>query len=306
MTQHRIILDCDPGVDDAVALLLAFGSPDEIDLVGITTVAGNVSLTHTTRNALRICALAGRSDVPVYKGCANGIFPAPARAGTVHGNDGLGGVTIADAPFGAQNQHAVDFIIEAVQKAPGEIILCPIGPMTNIALALLKEPSIARDIKEIVFMGGAAFCPGNSTPEAEFNIWIDPHAAQVVLSSGCKLTMFGLDVTSKAIVTRDRLAALRAQPNEASQRAADMLEQYGSGDPMLHDPCVIAHLIDPTLFSGVEARVEVECASPLTRGRTVTAVSPRHLRGLLTTCTVITDVDDVRFFNLVASRLKSL
>jgi purine nucleosidase len=255
---------------------------------------------------LRICALAGGSDIPVYKGCENGIFPAPARAGAIHGDDGLGGVTLADADFKAQPQHAVDFIIEAVRKAPGEIALCPIGPMTNIALALLKEPGIAHEIKEIVFMGGAAFCPGNVTPEAEFNIWIDPHAAQIVLSSGCKLTMFGLDVTSKAVVTRDRLAQVRAQPNEISQRAADMLDHYGTRDPMLHDPCVIAHLIDPTLFSGVEARIEVECNSPLTRGRTVTATAPRHLGGRPTTCTLITEVDAPRLFDLIRKRLKSL
>ncbi|RFB76405.1 nucleoside hydrolase [Methylovirgula sp. 4M-Z18] len=306
MAKHRIIIDCDPGVDDAIALFLAFGSPDEIELVGITTVAGNVPLSNTTRNALRICALAGRADIPVYKGCANGIFPAPGRAGSVHGNDGLGGVDLPNAPFGVQSQHAVDFIIDTVRNAPGEITLCPIGPMTNIALALLKEPSIAQDIKEIVFMGGAAFRPGNSTPEAEFNIWVDPHAAEVVMSSGCRLTMFGLDVTGKAVVTRDRMAALRAQPNDVSQESADMLAHYGTGDPMLHDPCVVAHLIDPTLFSGVEARVEVECASPLTRGRTVAAVSERHRVGRPANCTVITDLDDARFFKLVFDRLRPL
>lgn len=303
MSKHRIIIDCDPGVDDAVALLLAFASPREIDLIGITTIAGNVPLASTTRNALRICQLAQRFDVPVYRGCARAILPTPSRPASVHGTDGLGDIGLADSSATPAGQHAVDFIIETVLAAPGEIVLCPIGPMTNIALALLKEPGIAAKIKEIIFMGGAAFCAGNMTPQAEFNIWFDPHAAQIMLTSGVKLTMFGLDVTEKIVITQERLASLRAHPSAVAIKAADMLYHYGRGDSALHDVCVIAHLIDDTLFSGVNAKVEVDYISPVSRGKTIAAVSAEHLCGETTTCKIITNADDIRLFALLEERL---
>ena len=305
MSKHRIILDCDPGVDDAVALLLAFASPNEIDLIGITTVAGNVPLADTTRNALRICALADRSEIPVYLGCSRPILPAEQKLAGVHGKDGLGDIDLPDAGFEAKAQHAVDFIIEAVTRSPGEITLCPIGPFTNIALALIKEPAIAGKIKNIVLMGGAAFCPGNSTSQAEFNVWCDPRAAQIVFSSGIPLVMFGLDVTNQAILTPQRLQTLESG-GETAATAVAMLRQYGSGDPALHDPCVIAYLLDPSIFAGVEARVTVDCASPLSMGRTVAAVSERHREGAATNCLVITKVDDDRLFSLLDERLRAL
>lgn len=304
MARHRIILDCDPGVDDAIALLLAFASPEEIELACITTVAGNVPLADTTRNALRICALAGRADVPVHAGCARPILPGDRHPGGVHGTDGLGDIGLPDAGFGARPEHAVDAIIDAVTRAPGEITLCPIGPMTNIALALIKAPAIADGIKEIVFMGGAAFCPGNSTPEAEFNVWFDPHAAQVVAASGVPMTMFGLDVTRQARITPARLAALATPRTPIAAAAVAMMTLYGGGDPCLHDPCVIAHLIDPSLFGGVEAHLAVECASPLTCGRTVAAVASRHRGAAPPTCRVITTVDQERLFQLLGARVQ--
>ncbi len=303
MTRHRIILDCDPGVDDAVAMLLALASPDEIEVVGITTVAGNVSLAHTTRNALRLCALATRPDIPVYAGCERPILPSGRNPGGVHGTDGLGDIGLPDASVAPQARHAVDFIIETVLSAPGAITLCPIGPMTNVALALLKAPAIAPQIKQIVFMGGAAFCPGNSTPEAEFNVWFDPHAAEVVLSAGVPLVMFGLDVTRHARIDAERLQRLGSRPGPVAQAAVGMMQAYGRGDPCLHDACVTAHLIDPTLFEGVEADVSVDLVSPLSLGRTVAAVSDRHRRGRATNCRVITSVDDTRLFDLLDGRL---
>lgn len=306
MDPHRIIIDCDPGVDDAVALLLAFAAPEAIELVGITTVAGNVPLADTTRNALRICALADRPDVPVYAGCARPILPGDRDPGGVHGSDGLGDIGLPDAPFGIRSQHAVDFIIETVTGAPGAITLCPIGPMTNIALALLKEPSLAAKIKHIVFMGGAAFCPGNSTPEAEFNVWFDPHAAEVVASSGVPLTMFGLDVTRHARMTADRMAALAAGAGPITRASIAMMQHYGDGDPCLHDPCVIAFLLQPELFTGVEARLSVECSAGLSCGRTVAAVSDRHRQGRPATCKVVTDVDAEGLFHLLDERLRRL
>jgi purine nucleosidase len=303
MPKHRIIIDCDPGVDDAIAILLAFGSSPDLEVAGITTAAGNVPLPATTRNALRICHLAGRSDIPVFQGCDRPLLPTPPRSASVHGADGLGDIDLASADFGPSPGHAVDFIIDTIRRSPGEITLCPIGPMTNIAVALQKAPDLAAKIKEIVFMGGAAFCPGNSTPQAEFNIWFDPHAAQMVLASGVKLTMFGLDVTEKALITQERLAALRSRPNRAAKKAADMLEQYGRGDSGLHDPCVVAYLIDETLFSGVDAKVDVDCTSPLSRGKTIAAVTERHRNRAAHTCKVITEIDDSRFFALLGERL---
>ncbi len=306
MAPCRIILDCDPGVDDAVAVLLALGSPGELELIGITTVAGNVPLASTTRNALRVCALAGRPEIPVQPGCARPIMRAEQTHARVHGTDGLGDVGLADASFVAGTQHAVDFIIDAVTQAPGEITLCPIGPMTNIALAFIKEPAITRKIKQIVFMGGAAFCPGNSTPEAEFNVWLDPHAAQIVLSSEVPLVMFGLDVTGQARMTAERFEALERGAGKIGQTAVAMMRRYGSGDPCLHDPCVVAFLIDPSLFHGVPAHVAVDCISPLTYGRTVAAVSERHRNGAPPTCLVMTGVDDARLFRLLDERLRCL
>lgn len=306
MPKERIIIDCDPGVDDAVAILLAFASPDEIEVVGITTVAGNVPLESTTRNALRICRLSAHTHIPVYAGCQHAIFPTPPREFSVHGKDGLGDVELVDGNNAIQSEHAVDFIIRTVLAFPGEITLCPIGPMTNIALALLKEPGIASKIKKIVFMGGAAFCPGNTTPAAEFNIWFDPHAAQIMLSAGAPLVMLGLDVTSKAVMTPNRIEAIRAGGNEIGAKAAAMMASYGNSDPCLHDPCVTAYLLDPSLFEGVSAKVDVDCDSALNRGRTVAAVSQRHRPGDSATCHVITAVDDHRLFSLLSERLANL
>ena len=306
MSKERIIIDCDPGVDDAVAILLAFASPDELDVMGITTVAGNVALEFTTRNALKICELAGRKHIPVYAGCQHAMFPAPRRAASVHGSDGLGDIGLADATISKKSQHAVDFIIETVIRYPDEITLCAIGPMTNIGLALLKEPAIAQKIKKVVFMGGAAFCPGNTTPAAEFNIWVDPHAAQIMLDSGVQLVMVGLDVTNKAVITTDRLNALRIGGTELGAKVAAMMTSYGNGDPCLHDPCVIAYLLDPSLFEGVAARVDVECESLFNRGRTVAFVHEHDRGERNTNCQVISGVDDERLFVLLNTRLLNL
>lgn len=306
MARHRIILDCDPGVDDAVALMLAVASPDEVEVLGITAVAGNVPLSATERNARRLCTLLHRDDIPVFAGCSRPIMGGVARGASVHGSDGLGDVDGLPPPSRPVNpKHAVDFIIEAIEASPATITLCPIGPMTNIAVALLKEPEIAAKIREIVFMGGAAFCSGNTSPEAEFNIGFDPHAAHIVMSVGVPLTMFGLDVTRKATITEAWLAELR-RGGSLMQCAADMMASYGAGDPCLHDPCVIAYLIDPTLFSGVDALVRVECSSPLTLGRTVAAVSDRSRNGDPPNCRVLTDVDGTRLFSMLGERLRWL
>ncbi|WFP65596.1 MULTISPECIES: nucleoside hydrolase [unclassified Mesorhizobium] len=234
------------------------------------------------------------------------MFPTPPRPVSVHGDDGLGDVGVLESSRKEHAQHAVDFIVETVLRHPGEVTLCAIGPLTNVALALVKEPTIAAKFKQIVFMGGAAFCPGNTTPAAEFNIWFDPHAGQIVLNSGAPLVMFGLDVTNKVIVTSDRVAVLQNGGSAIARQAASMMVNYGGKDPALHDPCVTAFLLDPSIFDGVRAKVDIDCVSPLNRGRTVAAVSERHRENAPANCLVVTGADDVKLFNLLNQRLLSL
>jgi purine nucleosidase len=303
---RRIIIDCDPGVDDAVAILLAFAAPEAVEVIALTTVIGNVALPMTTANALRIRDLAGRGEVPVHAGCPRPIMAAIERHGSVHGGDGLGDIGLPPAASAVSDGHAVDVLIDRIRAEPGAITLCPLGPMTNIALALIKAPDIAPLIHEIVFMGGAAFRPGNSTPAAEFNFMIDPHAAQIMLTAGVPMTMFGLDVTHQALITQPWMDRVEAKSGPVGRAAIAMMRAYGLRDPCLHDPCVIAHLIDPSLFEGVDARVEVECAAPLTRGQSIAAVKERHLAGRMANCRVITALDHARLFTMLEARLTRL
>ncbi|MDI7861805.1 nucleoside hydrolase [Rhizobiaceae bacterium n13] len=305
MAQHRIILDCDPGVDDALALMLALAAPDAIELVGVTTVAGNVALEDTTRNAQGLLALASRPDIELRAGCARPLMRPVGYRSKVHGPEGLGGIRLEHSAT-LSDQHAVDFIIDTVLANPGQITLCPIGPMTNIALAMVREPRIIDAVREIVFMGGSAFGPGNSTPAAEFNVYVDPHAAHIVVSSGAKLTMFGLDVTRKLVATPERLARLAQAPGHAARTVVEMLVAYAQGDPCLHDPSVVAWLIDPSLFTGVDALVEIDCNTGPNLGRTLASVSTRHLGDRKPNCHVVTDGDVERIFELVEARLRSL
>ena len=305
MTARRVIVDCDPGIDDAVALWLALASPEAIRLEAVTTVAGNVGLAATERNARRVLAAAGRRDVPVHAGCRRPLMAAEGRLATVHGKDGLGDVGLPDADFAGAPGHAVDLLAERALAAPGEITLCVLGPMTNLALAIVKQPEVATAFREILFMGGAAFRPGNVTPAAEFNIAVDPHAAAIVLGSGARLTMFGLDASAHAAITPARLDRVAAA-GRIGAVAARLMTLYGGGDPSLHDPCVIGSLIAPELFGGVDAHVAVECESPLTRGQTVAAVGKRQRAGRDANCRVITQVDGDRLFALLAERLARL
>ncbi|MBP1872172.1 purine nucleosidase [Ensifer adhaerens] len=297
---ERIIIDCDPGVDDAAALMLAFGS-SEVEILGITAVAGNIPLEKTEANARLICELANRTDIRVLQGCGRPLL-YPDRAGvTVHGADGLGDIGLPRPTSAPAERTAVQFIIDQVRAAPGEVTLAVLGPMTNIAVALSIDPGIAPMIKRIVFMGGAAFCPGNIKERAEFNFYFDPHAAQAVVASGIPMVMFGLDVTHKAIITKERTERLK-RLGKISGTIADMLTAYGAGDPCLHDPCVIAYLIEPEIFSGVEGFVEVDCNSPLAIGQSVVSVTPRELAGRAPNCLVMTEVDHDRLFALLEER----
>lgn len=301
--RHTIILDCDPGVDDAIAILLALACP-EIELLGITCVTGNKDLSFTARNALRICALAGRSDIPVHAGCARPLMgPFQRKWPSVHGSDGLCDLDLPGTPGVLADEHGVDFIIRQVMARPGEISLCTIGPMTNIALAILKAPAIADNIRSIVFMGGAAFGPGNTSPRAEFNFIVDPEAAEIVMSAGIPLVMLGLDVTRKAQIQERHIATLEAGETVASKAIGAMLRAYGSSDPCLHDPCAVLYYIAPDLFSGVPAHVQVLRDPPEARGSVVAAVSARHLDGRRTNCFVMTDCEAEELFELLTARL---
>lgn len=256
---RRILVDCDPGVDDAIALMMALRARDRLDLAAVTTVAGNLGVDRTTRNALALLDLFDGGDIPVAPGCGRALLQPPGNAARVHGAGGLGGADLPGPRRSPASGHAVDAIIEACLAAPPRgLTLCPTGPMTNIALALVKEPQIEDRLERIVFMGGAVFCGGNVTPHAEFNIHADPHAAEIVLRSRVPKVMLGLDVTQKVAVEPAWVAGLAAADDPAAQLAAAMLSGYASASGALHDPCVIAFLLAPELFAGAEHRLSVD------------------------------------------------
>lgn len=276
-TPRKIIIDTDPGQDDAVAILLALASP-ELEVLGITAVAGNVPLALTQKNARVICELAGRPDVKVFAGCDRPLNRKLVTAEHVHGKTGLDGIALPDPAMPLQPGHAVDFLIETLRREPaGSVTLCPLGPLTNIATALQKAPDIAPRIAEIVLMGGAYFEVGNITPAAEFNIYVDPEAADIVFRAGVPLVVMPLDVTHKALTSRAWVEGLRALGTQAGRAAAswtDFFERYdtskyGSAGAPLHDPCVIAYLLDPGLFSGRHIHVAIELEGRHTLGMTV-------------------------------------
>ena len=313
MRKRQIIIDCDPGLDDAVALLIAFAATDRLDLVGITTVAGNVPLPLTTLNALKILELAGRADLPVFAGCEAPLRRRLVTAEHVHGKTGLDGIELPVPATAARDRHAVDFIVETLRREPaGSVTLVPIGPLTNIARALERAPDIAARIRRIVIMGGAYFEVGNITPTAEFNIYVDPEAADIVFRSGVPLTVLPLDVTHKALVTTPRNDAFRALGTPVGLAVAEMTdfferfdkEKYGSDGAPLHDPCVIAYLLRPDLFSGRHINVEIETRSELTLGMTVAdwwGVTDRAPNAMF-----IGDLDAQGFFDLLTERLARL
>jgi purine nucleosidase len=275
---RKIIIDTDPGQDDAVAILTALASPEALDVIGIVAVAGNVSLAQNARNALKIVELAGRTDVPVYAGCERPMRRTLITAEYVHGDTGLDGPDLPPPVKTLEAQHGVDYLIEALMShEPGTITLCTLGPLTNVAMAMVKEPRIIGRIKEIVMMGGAYFEVGNVTPAAEFNIYVDPDAADVVLRSGVHIVMAPLDVTHMMQSTPKRLKKLLEIGNKAGTAVYQMLSfserfdliKYGTEGAPLHDPCVIAYLLKPELFEGRHINVEIETTSELTVGMTV-------------------------------------
>ena len=310
----KIILDCDPGHDDAVAIMLAVAS-DEIDLLGITCVGGNATLENTKLNTLKICSLLNRKDIPIYSGASKPLVYDLVTAEHVHGKSGLdndGEEIKVDEDHFIQELNAVDYIIKTCKTSEEKIYLCPTGPLTNIALSLKKDPSIKEKIKEIVFMGGAALSLGNITPAAEFNIYVDPQAANIVLKSGIPITMMGLDVTHKVNVNKRIIQSIKSNHNKASMFFADLMEFYSkfnnelydTDESPLHDPCVIAYLIDNKLFYGKEVYVEVEENSELTRGETVT--DWWGVKKLEPNCNVIVEANSEKFFEILKLELAKL
>lgn len=312
----KILLDCDPGHDDAVAILLALAAPEHIELLGLTVVGGNVPLDLTVDNALRILSLADREDIRVYGGCPRPLVRKMVTAEHVHGESGLdtgSGKLLALPKTPAAEMHAVNFIIDTVTNSDDKsVTLVATGPLTNIAAAFAMAPEIIDRLQQLVIMGGAFHEPGNITPAAEFNIFVDPHAAKAVFDSGVVPVVFGLDITHQMLITPDRLKSIASCGGRTGVAVADLLDffnqydmsKYGWDGAPLHDPCTIAHLIDPTIFSGRSMSVEIDTSDGPNLGRTVadwyevTDADPN--------ATVITDGDSDRFFDLIVQRLAML
>jgi purine nucleosidase len=309
---RKIIIDTDPGQDDALAILLAFGSP-ELDVLGIVAVAGNVPLKLTQKNARKICELAGKRDAKVFAGAVRPLTRPLVTAEEVHGKTGLNGPDLPEPKMLLQEKYGVDFIVETLMaEAAQTVTICALGPLTNIALALIREPRIAPRIKEIVLMGGAYFEGGNTTPSAEFNIYVDPQAADVVFRCGVPIVVMPLDVTHKALTTRKRVDAIRKIGTPVAKAVGELLDyferfdesKYGTDGGPLHDPCVIAYLIKPDLFNGRHCNVSVETGSELTMGATAVdwwGVTKRPKNAI-----VMGDIDADGFFALLTERLARL
>ena len=311
--RRRLIIDTDPGLDDAVAILLALAASEELEVRGIVAVAGNLPLLQTERNVRRVCELAERPDVRVYAGCARPMLGPLATAERVHAETSGDRLLLPEPTMAPQVQHGVDFLIETLRSAdPGTITVCALGPLTNIAMALVKAPNIAGQIQELVLMGGAGFELGNVTPAAEFNIHLDPHAAAIVFDSGIPITMIPLDVTHQVLSTPPRIAALRALGNRCGAVVAALLgsfeknrrAKFGSRARALHDPSVIAYLLRPTLYEGRDVNVAIEIESPLTVGMTV--IDWWGVTGRSVNARFMTKVDVNGFYELLTEKLARL
>jgi inosine-uridine nucleoside N-ribohydrolase len=304
-----ILIDCDPGHDDAIALLLALASP-EVELLGVTTVHGNTTLVNTTANALRILELAGRGDVPVAAGADRPFIRDPIVAASVHGESGLDGPDLPPAAGAPVDQHAVDFLSERLRSAGRPVTLVPTGPLTNVALLLARDPAAAEHIERIVLMGGA-IAEGNVTPAAEFNIWLDPEAAARVFGSGVDVTMVGLDVTHRALMTPEHAETLR-RTGRVGEVVAELWEFYYRhhvrvydfpGAP-IHDALAVAHVIRGDLLRTEHRHVAIDCASELSRGRTL--VDLWRVTGREPNAHVAVEVEGPAFLDLLVERIGSL
>jgi inosine-uridine nucleoside N-ribohydrolase len=304
---HKIIIDCDPGHDDAIAILLAAHHPD-ISLQAITTVAGNQSVDKTTRNALKVCSLANIRDIPIAMGMDRPLVRPPRFSPEIHGESGLDGPNIPEPDIEPVPQHAVNLLIDLLLNSEGDITLVPTGPLTNIAMAMSREPAIIPSIKAISLMGGALGL-GNKTPSAEFNIWADPEAAAIVFASGCPITVSTLEVTHQALATPEVLNRLRSAQRPVATFAADLLsffgdtyrDVFGFPAPPVHDPCAVAAVIAPDILRTHNMHVEIETQSELTAGRTVCDVY--GITGKPPNTRVGYGLDVSRFWNMVIDTL---
>ncbi len=298
----KIILDCDPGIDDALAIAFAHGHPG-LELVGITTVAGNVGLAKTTANALAVCEFIGAAGTPVTAGCDRPLVRPAIDAREVHGDSGLGGATLPPPVAGPAPGHAIDYIVDTVRATPGEITLVATGPLTNIALAVRREPRLTDWVRGFVIMGGSA-SRGNVTPAAEYNIWADPEAAAAVFRAGWTVTMLGLDVTLRTGATAAAQRRMRDLGPLGTELLLPALEQYrsvrGPAGPPVHDVCAVAWVAEPGLFGLVPAQVQVETAGPLTAGMTVTDFDVSGGAGQVSggNAVVAMDIDVDRFWDV--------
>lgn len=275
---RKVIIITDPGQDQAVAVLMALAAPEHFDILGIVTSAGNIGLDHTQRNARALVELAGRPEVPVFAGCPRPIGGPLVTAEHVHGPTGLDGANLPEPALPLQAQHGVDFIVETLRaEPPGTVTIFSESPLTNLAMALVKAPDVASRIAEIVLMAGAYFEVGNITPSAEFNIYVDPQAADIVLKAGIPTVMLPLDVTHKLLTTPERLQRFVHLGNRSGRVVRGMLgfsenfdlNKYGWAGAPLHGPTVPAYLLDPGIFQGRQANVSVEMRGELTFGMTV-------------------------------------
>ncbi|WP_010509644.1 nucleoside hydrolase [Komagataeibacter europaeus] len=312
MDVQKIIIDTDPGQDDAIAIMMALAAP-HLEILGLSTVAGNVPVSQTTANACRILELAGRPDIPVHAGCAAPLRRTPITAEHVHGRTGMDGPDLPQPELRPQGQHAVDFLIDTIRAHPsGSITVVTLGPMTNLAVALVKAPDIAARIGRVVSMGGAYSECGNITPSAEFNMFADPDAADIVLRRQLPLTLVPLDITHKFLISASRLDRLRALPGRCAQAAAAMLgfserfdlEKYGWDGAPLHDPCTIGWLLAPDLFAGRTVNVSVEVDSPLMQG--ATAVDWWQVTNRPRNALFLREVDSAALWEVVLTQLSRL
>ncbi len=309
---QKILIDTDPGHDDAIAILLALASP-ELEVLGLTAVAGNVPLPLTSRNCLTICELAGRTDLAVHAGADRPLERPLITAEYIHGKTGLDGPNLPPPTMRLRDGDAVDFILDALlAEPPGTVTLCALGPMTNLATAFLRAPAVFGRLQRIVAMGGGAFEGGNTTPVAEFNILVDPQAAQIVFRSGVPIVLMPLDVTHKVLTWRTRVEAMRGIGTRVAGVVADLLDfferfdevKYGTDGGPLHDPNVIAWLLHPEFYAGRYVNLEVETSSELTMGQTV--VDWWGVTGRPANVHYVRDVDDTAFFALLTERIARL
>lgn len=306
-SRRKVILDCDPGHDDAIAILLAAKAPN-VELVAITTVAGNAEVEKTTVNALKVCEIAGITDVPVARGAGQPLLRERRTAPDIHGDSGMDGPLLPQPSTSPVEEHAVDLIIRHLLASDGDITLVPVGPLTNIALAMRREPAIIPKIQEIVLMGGAMF--GNTTPAAEFNIFVDAEAAKIVFESGVPLVMVGLDLTHQAMATAEIVERIAAIDNRVSAFVVELLNffsdtyfhVFGFNGAPIHDACAIAYVNDPSVFTTIKRRVDIETKGEFTYGMTV--VDLYKVTGREPNVEVADKLDQEKFWTMLCEALQ--